>query len=177
MKTYTLPAFLLVFYFCCAFYRPTSTILLNGKIEWRGKGNVHLQKLTLRLKADGREIASSAVDSANRYHLMYTDMQEKVFEFYLADESDTLLMLVDSNLVYFDEFAERNFVLPKKYVLEDGKATCPKCGKRDQVAEIVYGDGIPSEYDSDGNIKKIGAGCIVNIISPHWYCRRDKVRY
>lgn len=83
-----------------------------------------------------------------------------------APNNDTLI-----NLVYF-KFCQYDKSLRDK--------TCPVCHKKNMSIPIVY--GLPystkGEDPTKGNGKKfLLAGCEITYCAPHWYCKRDKIRF
>jgi hypothetical protein len=81
-----------------------------------------------------------------------------------------------------------NFKLPKAYKKILGKAICPKCSKHDQTVPIRYGlgtaivicrinrkgDTIQTPYD-DKNY--YDGGCVTSSIDPHYFCKRDQIKF
>lgn len=177
MKLFSIAGILILLFSCSAFFQPSSTILLSGKISMANAKAGSLREMKMVLKSNKKLIAVAEIDSADHYQFMYTDEGNKVFEFYITNLFDTLLLNVDSTIKYYDEAASRDFSLPKKYKLQNKKAACPKCNRTDSVLKIIYGDGAPVEYDRNGNQLNLAGGCLVSSISPNWFCKRDRVRY
>jgi hypothetical protein len=83
-----------------------------------------------------------------------------------AQNNDTII-----NLVYF-KFCQYDESLRNK--------TCPVCHKKNMSIPIVYGLPYSSKGKdpTKGNEKKfLLAGCEISYCDPHWYCKRDKIKF
>lgn len=184
MKRILLVFSVVIIFLSGSFCPPTETQFVSGKVTCTDKNMANpfhcgsFSGYSILLFADGKKVAETMIDSNSSYQLFFTLLDQKRFNYYITDSFDTLLLRSDTLLnpeggETMEEEITRNFSLPKFYTLQNQKAIRPVCGKSDQAAEIVYGDGVA--FNSKRKI--IAGGCIVSPISPHWYCDRDKVRY
>jgi hypothetical protein len=65
-----------------------------------------------------------------------------------------------------------------KYDSSINNKTCPICHKSKKVIPIIYGllIQINQKQSNDGK-KYLSAGCKLTCCNPHWYCKKDKLKF
>lgn len=58
-----------------------------------------------------------------------------------------------------------------------GGGDCPECKRSDQVIPIVYGKPSRKTLKKAEKGKVFLGGCIIQKCQPHWYCKRDSIRF
>lgn len=58
-----------------------------------------------------------------------------------------------------------------------GSGDCPVCGRSNEAIPIVYGEPAGRTLRKAKRGKVYLGGCAVTQCDPHWYCKRDKVKY
>jgi hypothetical protein len=137
------------------------------------------------VKADKKIMAKTVIDTARKYSLNFMPSEETSFDFFITGFGiDTILL--KSYRTFPSDIITWNIELPIKHKKVLGKAVCPKCDKTDLTYPIVYTDP-PLVQQTIKNGDTI-ISCIVNnkyyadtdvhgLLSPNWYCKRDKVKY
>ena len=66
-----------------------------------------------------------------------------------------------------------------KYDASVGNKTCPICHKKDKAIPIEYGLLISTNGDpmKDEGVTFIAGGCKITNCDPHWYCKRDSIKF
>ncbi len=98
----------------------------------------------------------------------------------------TYIGYADTTLAEFKLMADSvvsinlNLPPPCKYDASINNKTCPKCHKKNKVIPIRYGMLISINGDdplkNEGKTFKLG-GCNISYCDPHWYCKRDKIKF
>ncbi len=141
--------------------------------------------LTIFIKADNKVIASDNVDKEGHYKINFIAGNETSFDLYVTGFGmDTLFIKsftgFDSDNVTFD------ISFPISYKKTIGQITCPKCNKATKVYKIIYGDAPKYKilitksdtiYSPIVNNKYYAGTCLKSLISPEWYCDRDKISF
>ncbi len=58
-----------------------------------------------------------------------------------------------------------------------GKPSCPICKKIDQVVPVVYGEPTNKLLRKDKKGIIVYGGYTITNCFPHWYCKRDKIKF
>jgi hypothetical protein len=158
----------------------SGTILSSDKDPYADSGS-----LNIFVKADNKVIASANVDKDGKYNINFIVENQTSFDFYVTGFGiDTILIKsftkFDSDNITFD------IRFPITYKKSTGQVICPKCNKSTKVYKIIYGDAPKYKttivkgdtvYSPIVNNKYYAGTCIKSLISPEWYCDRDKVAF
>lgn len=58
-----------------------------------------------------------------------------------------------------------------------GRPSCPICNKIDEAIPILYGEPTKRSLKKAMKGKLYLGGCIISHCDPHWYCKRDKIKF
>jgi len=166
------------------------TFYITGQVQTRAAGKAEKTRfLSLFLKFNGRVIAEDITDSTGHYDFSFNEQilsnEKGSFEVYMTGIGmDTSLL--KANLIPVSEETTLDLIIPVKPRRKFGKVVCPKCGKSGRVYPISYGLKqlvVRENHPEDTLNSKIvrgkyyDGGCVSGLLSPHWYCDKDKVKF
>lgn len=168
-----------------SFLRPSNRLYLSGKVYSDDKNiNTQLVGLYLFVKADGKIIIGEYIDTDRHYDISFIPENQQSFDFFVTGFGiDTIFLKsytkFESDLITWD------IKLPSDYRKQFGQIICPKCSKTDQVYPIIYGKQIVQQkivngdttYTNIVNKKYYTGTCIHSLLSPNWYCDRDRIKF
>ncbi len=163
---------------------------LSGKVySDNPKINSELLGIELFAKYADKVVSKTIIDKSGHYQITInvglSNGLNNTYDFYI-----TRLGIDTSFIKAFRQFQGEEMTwdikLPSTLKKKAGRTVCPKCELTDKVYPIIYGNKQIEEQKIEHgdttytNIvgKKYYAGtCVYSLLSPHWYCDRDKIKF
>ncbi|MCB0791442.1 MAG: hypothetical protein H6595_08335 [Flavobacteriales bacterium] len=169
-----------------SFVVPSNRLYLSGTVYSDDpKIADQLVGLYIFVKADNEIITGDYVDTAGHYDISFIPGDQTSFDFYVTTLGiDTTFL---KSFIQFDsDKMTWDIKLPNEPKKKLGGVFCPKCTKTDKVYPIIYGDNqVVQQKVVNGDTtytnivdKKYYAGtCVHYLLSPNWYCDREKIKF
>ena len=170
----------------------TSLMPLNNQVHISGKFYSDDKKvsdqfvgLQFFVRTDDKIIYQSFVLLDNTYEMTFNHESKKTYDFFVYG-----IGIDETYIKSFNSFKESEIKLdikfPNTYKIKSGNIICPKCNKANKVYPIIYGTPkslitITTKGDTiRSNIvdRKYYAGtCVSSLLSPNYYCDRDRIKF
>lgn len=173
-----------------------TTSFLSVDVDISGKfysDNADLNKQLVGMqffaKYEGNVVAKTTVDNSGHYEISInvglSNGLKNTYDFYITSfGTDTCF--IKSFQQFNGEEMTWDIKLPNTYKKIMGRTICPKCETGDKVFPIIYGDNqkeveiitkSDTTYSNIVNKKYYAGTCIRGILSPNWYCDKDKIHF
>jgi hypothetical protein len=177
---------LTVFLLTTSFKPLTNELHISGKVfSDDQKLNEQFVGLHLFVIADDKLVAQTFTDTGGHYELSFTPGSEKSFDFFI-NSIGIDSTFIKSFTTFESDVMTWDIKFPNSYRKKLGQVICPKCNKTDKVYQIIYGDRQLSQmvivngdttYSNIVNKKYYAGTCISSLLSPHYFCGRDKIKF
>ena len=177
---------LTVFMLTTSFKPKTIELHISGKIFSDDKKlNEQLVGLNIFVFADRKLVGQAFTDSNGHYKMSFIPASQKSFEFFVTSIGiDTSFL--KSFTTFESDVMTYDFGFPKSYDKKLEQVICTKCNKKDKVYPIIYGweqkrtiiilNG-DTTYNNIVDKKYYAGTCMNSLLSPHYYCDRDKIKF